>query len=239
MNASESSAVIAAIAAAVSAGATTWYGLLTLRLVRSTKTSLDVVNRQTEELLRSRIDARAPRLAIRSAVVEERPELVVGADGRGRRHITESTLPLGNDMDERVLVVNSRVTIANEGNLTARLTLPANAAADRGSGRIVILAPGETAEIRVQAPATLSEWAAAALHRRPVQTSALLVADDSFLDGVIDRLELRISAYAVGPGESPSHVSIEPEVRAALGLTSSIDVLPIRRGYRTLLDSKS
>jgi len=234
MNTSEAAAVIASLAAAVSAGATSWYGLLTLRMVRTTNTSLELVKQQTEEVLRTRLDARAPRVTVRSVIVDDLPSLAIGTDGRGLRRVTEAVLPLDGPNADRQLVVTVRISLSNEGDITAHITLPPSATIERAGGGTVVLPPGDQVETQFRVSAPLHAWADAAAAHRPIEMTARFLVDDSFQDGVTDRLELVVRAYAVAPGDDADEVSIEPERRTALGLVSAIEVRPIVRAYRML-----
>jgi len=232
MNGTELAAVIAAVAAAISAGATIWYGLLTLRLVRATRASQDAMIRQSDEVLRGRLDARAPRVAVRSVQLDETPSISIGSSGRGTRRITEPVFKMTSLSDARSLTLTTSITLANEGDQTARVALPENARHDLQSNSAILLAPGEVAVIELRSSASLGQWSQAASERAPIVRRSRLVIDDSFADGVIDVIELCIAAYAVSPPNDQNEVFTEPEARAALGLLSAVEVEPTRREYK-------
>jgi len=193
---------------------------------------------QTEEALKTRIDGRAPRVAVRKAVVEEPPLVAVGSEGSQMRRITEADLDLDSSRSlTRQLIVTSRVTLANEGSQTARIILPRAALIARESERTMILPPGTEGEVQLRVVAMLGEWARASEAKVPVSVDAEIVIDDSFVDGVQDVIVVGTAAYAVAPTDSPGKVSVDREFREALGLLSSVEVSPVRRRYLMLTES--
>lgn len=227
MNTSEVAAVVAACAAAISA-------VLTVSLVGATKSTLAVVRLQTAEALKTRVDSRAPRVAIRSVNVDEQPVNVLAATRKITHRVTEPELLVDEANCDRALAIVVTLTVANEGTQTARVAVPDGAWTQVAVGRTLLLAPSDSEVLKFAVVGSLSEWTESATEGAGLTGEILLVVDDLFADGILDEIAVSARVFAVAPAARPGVVSLAPEARSALGLNTEVVVSPLRRSYRML-----
>lgn len=172
--------------------------------------SLEVSQALAIDSTKARLDARAPRILVRSASTQG--EVVMGKSGSGlpQPWPLERTFRRTED-DHVTLLVGAQIDVKNEGDRSQRICVDGNVqllrpeGANRtpNSGQLtVFLAPGESCEFRLVEVGTVEHWAAIWDEHQKGDTVlgkciGQVTCSDPYDEGVIDRWTVELYGYPI------------------------------------------
>jgi hypothetical protein len=189
-----------------------WQAWETRRTARAGNAGVDVGRRSLEisqalaiDSTKTRLDARAPRLLVKSAPTHA--EVVMGPSGSGDPQPWPLDRHFRRTEDDHVsLILGAQIDVTNEGDRSQKVWIDGNVELLRPEGgnltptggRItVFLGPGERCEFRLTESRTLKEWTESWQARQrgdtgPSMSTGHVICSDPYDEGVVDRWELQL-----------------------------------------------
>ena len=208
-----------AIVTGFSAGLIAWQAWETRRTAKVGQSGVEIGRQSLEvsqalaiDSTKARLDARAPRIWVRSAPTQG--EVVMGKSevGLPQPWPLEQTFRRTED-DHKTLLVGAQIDVTNEGDRSQRICIAGNVQLLRpeganltpNSGQItVFLGPGKSCEFRLMEAGHVDSWAANwdSYQKGDVhlcKSIGQVTCSDPYDEGVIDRWTIELYGYPIEP----------------------------------------